>query len=319
MKYILRNAAAFLLAPVLLVAGCSGPQETSTYVGYVEAEYVYLAPLQDGRIEALNKREGDRVEPGDIIAMLDAEAQTLSAAQAKARRDEAAARARNLQTGARPEEIAQLEAALEEAKARLAEAKNARDRWLPLVKEDFASRDRGDEVIANYNAAKARVDAAAEAIRVASLGGRTAEQEAALNMAEAADAALAEAQWRLDERAIKAHAPGRIEQVFYRMGERVRAGEPIAAMIPDAGLKVRFFVPQAALPKLSTGASVNVIADGDERPISAVISFIAQEAEFTPPIIYSASSREKLVFMVEARLPATATLSPGLPVNVSAP
>ena len=299
----LRMVIVFSL--MIALSSCGGDEQHGIYTGYVEAEYVNLSAHESGRITKLLVEEGQTVAAGDPIAAMD---DTLQQSRLRA----AQARAANLQTGARPQELAALDAQLQEAQARLREAQAAYDRWTPLVAEDFASAARGDQVRADLDAAKARFAATEEAIAVAQLGGRDQELRAAL-------AAVDEAAWRLDERTITAPANGRVEIIFHRQGETASAGAPIVALLPDAVAKVRFFVPQSMAPTFSHGDVVEVYADGSAAPVDARISFIASEPEFTPPVIYSRGSREKLVFMIEARLPNDAGLHPGLPVDVSKP
>jgi HlyD family secretion protein len=134
---------------------------------------------------------------------------------------------------------------------------------------------------------------------------------------ESAQANESVAQWRLEQRTVHALIDARVEQVFHRQGEFVNAGSPVVALLPNNGLKVRFFIPQAKLPSLAVGQSIEVFSDGTSAPLTANISYISAVAEFTPPVIYSAEVRDKLVFMVEASLPSDAELNPGLPVDVS--
>jgi HlyD family secretion protein len=84
-------------------------------------------------------------------------------------------------------------------------------------------------------------------------------------------------------------------------------------------VKVRFFVPETRLGAVKVGQKVSLACDGCAAPIDASVSFIASQAEFTPPVIYSKDNRTKLVFLVEARpAPADATkLHPGQPVDVT--
>lgn len=302
----------------LLVAACADDGD-GVYVGYVEAEYVYVAAPQPGWLVALDVREGDIIATGDDLFKLDSEQQAAQLAAAQARAEEAGAMVDDIATGARPEEVRELEAQLDEARVRLVAAKSEFDRWTPLVREGNASQSRGDEVRANYRAAQARVAAAEDAIAVAKLGGREGRRSAAGAAADAALAAVAEAQWRLDERAVTAETAGTIEAIYHRKGEFVGAAAPVLALLPDDALKVRFFVPQADLSKIAIGDSMALRVDGTEDPIDATVSFIAKEAEFTPPVIYSAASRDKLVFLVEARPTDPAGLKPGLPVDVIAP
>ncbi len=302
----------------LLLVACAG-EDKAAYVGYVEAEYVYVAAPQPGWLVAIPPREGDIVAEGDILFELDKTQQTAQLDAAIARAREAGAMADDISTGARPEEVQELEAQLEEARVRLVAAKSEYDRWMPLVREGNASESRGDEVQANYRAAQARVSAAEDAIKVANLGGREGRRSAAGAAADAARAAVAEARWRLEQRDVRAEAAGTVEAVYHRKGEYVGAAAPVLALLPTDALKVRFFVPQAELSDFAVGNVVEVHADGVNAPVEATISFIAQEAEFTPPVIYSAASRDKLVFLVEARLAAAAGFKPGLPVDVVAP
>ncbi len=302
-----------------MMVACAPADNDGVYVGYVEAEYIYVAAPQAGWLQSLEVREGDEIGVGDLLFQLDQDQQKASYAEAAGRAAQADAQARDIATGARADEIAALEAQLEEAKARHTQAKAEMDRWLPLVEEGNASLARGDQVTADHKAAQARVKAAQEAIEVAKLAGRDAAQDAAAAASASAKAALDEADWRLGQRSIHAQVSGRVEEIHQRKGEFIRAGAPVVAILPRGNLKIRFFVPQADLMSVSVGAPVEISPDGADVPLDAVISHIASEAEFTPPVIYSAGSREKLVFLVEARLADSGLLRPGLPVDVFVP
>ncbi len=308
---------AALAGAAFSLAACAG-EEGAPYVGYVEAEYVYVAPPQPGWLLGLSVREGASVVEGDVLFELDKTQQAAQLDAALARAKEAGAMAEDIATGARPEEVEELEAQFEEARARLVAAKSEYDRWMPLVREGNASAARGDEVEANYRAALARVSAAEDAIAVAKLGGRSGRRSAAGAAADAALAAVAEARWRLEQREVRAEAAGTVEAIYHREGEYVSAAAPVLSLLPADALKVRFFVPQADLPGFSVGDIVQIYADSADAPVDATISFIAREAEFTPPVIYSAASRDKLVFLIEARLGDAEGLNAGLPVDVIA-
>ena len=81
-------------------------------------------------------------------------------------------------------------------------------------------------------------------------------------------------------------------------------------------MKIRFFVPETALGGLALGQTLQVRCDGCADDLTAKVSYISTEAEYTPPIIYSNETRSKLVFMVEARPDNGAELHPGQPVEV---
>lgn len=140
------------------------------------------------------------------------------------------------------------------------------------------------------------------------------DAEAALRSAEAK---LNSSQTRLARRRVASPAAGTVQQVYFRQGEIVPAGRPIVALLPPENLKVRFFVPEAVLPKIALGDTVSVSCDGCPANLTARVSFIARTAEFTPPVIYSLEERSKLVFLVEARPERPEALRVGQPVSVA--
>jgi HlyD family secretion protein len=248
--------------------------------GYGEADYIFLASEETGVVRELFVREGDAVEAGARVFTLDPQRLEFNAEGASAQSAAAAAAIRTAQ-----------------ADATLAQTNFARSS--ELFRRGFYSRAR-------YDADRAALDAANA--RLAQL-----RREAG-----AAIAASGLAQRRLGDANGEAPAAGTIEQIFHRPGEVVAAGQPIAALLTPANMKVRFFAPQAMLARLRVGARVNITCDGEgcEQPVPATVSFVAQEPQFTPPVIYSLDQREKLVFLVEARLNAPGPIRPGMPVDV---
>ncbi len=314
----LRNCLVSIGA-AFAAAGCGGSEENSTYLGYVEAEYTYIASPQNGWITSMPVREGDRVEAGDLLFELDKDRERAALAEADGRVEQASAQSADLRTGARPAEIAALQAQLEDAKAQLALAQAEYDRTKPLVEQGAVAVAVGDRAETDLNRGRARAKAAEEAIRVAELGGREAARGAAEAAADAAGAAREQAAWQLEQRSVTARRAGRIEIVVGRPGEFANAGQTVLAILPDDALKVRFFAPVEAVQAIAVGDTALLSAESGGQAVSATVTFIAAEPEFTPPVIYSRDVRDKLVFAVEARLPSGADLRPGLPVDVSLP
>jgi len=289
MNAMVKLAAAFAL---LGVTACDDAGAPGQYIGYVEAEWVMVAAPQPGWLIETTVAEGDRVEPGMVIAQLD---DTLQ----RARLEEAQSR------------LSQAEDQLSEARAAVELARTERNRARDLVKRGVSSKARVDKADADYKTAMARLKMAQENVSAAS--------EDAGTTGGAAHAQLDQARYFLTERQLTAKRAGRVEEVFHRTGEFVRAGAPILSLLPDDGLKVRFFVPQKELAALAPGGTVLVRHDGEADAVEASISHIAREAEFTPPVIYSEETRDTLVFLVEARLVNASHLRPGLPVTVTLP
>ena len=140
------------------------------------------------------------------------------------------------------------------------------------------------------------------------------DAQAALRTAEAR---LNSAKTRLERRSVASPAAGTIQEVYFRVGEMVQPSRPIVSVLPPGNVKVRFFVPQALLPKVKIDDRIAVRCDGCEANLAARISFISAQAEFTPPIIYSQEERARLVFRIEARPEQAEALRVGQPVSVA--
>jgi HlyD family secretion protein len=145
-----------------------------------------------------------------------------------------------------------------------------------------------------------------------------AQRDADQAQMDSQTAALDKARWSFDQKQQFAPANALVQDTLYRAGEWVAAGNPVVELLPPANIKVRFFVPQAVLPRIKPGQTVSVTFDGGTHACSATVNFISTQAEFTPPVIYSRENRAKLVFMIEAKFsPADAAdLRPGQPVDV---
>jgi len=145
-----------------------------------------------------------------------------------------------------------------------------------------------------------------------------AQRDADQAQVESQTAARDKAQWSFDQKQQFAPTNAFVHDTLYRAGEWVAAGSPVVELLPPANLKVRFFVPQAALPAIKPGETASVTFDGGPHAYTATINYISTEAEFTPPVIYSRENRAKLVYMIEAKFSLTdaADLRPGQPVDV---
>jgi len=317
------RAPSILLGMGLLIglsvplAGCLDEAEPRSYTGYVEAEWVYPGSTGSGRLVSLEVAEGDQVERGAVLGKLDAEDAGARWAEANAALSAAQHRLKDLQSGARQAEIDALNAQRAEAQAALDYARSERRRIEELVSKGHASPSRLDAVTAEERQAAAKVESLSKQVEVAALPARSEQIAAAEAEVEAAHARTEQARWMLSERTITAQRAGRIEDILHREGEVMSPGAPLVALLPRDGLKVRFFLPEAHLSRAALGDSVWLKLDGaPERPIEAKITFVSEEAEFTPPVIYSEKVRDKLVFRVEAAPVDPAGLRPGQPLDV---
>jgi HlyD family secretion protein len=301
-----------------LLAGCSGSR-TAGYQGYVEGEYVNVASPIAGRLDKLSVQRGQTVEAKAPLFSLEAEQEVAAKQQADEQFNAAQAQLADLKTGRRKPEVAVTQAQLAQAKAALQQA-------VLQLRRDEGQFDAGG--IARGQLEDSRANEAIKAARVRELEGQLdvtrlpAREDlirAQIAQVAAARAAQRQAAWRLDQKHPAASQAALVSDTLYRQGEWVAAGSPVVRLLPPGNVKLRFFVPEAAAGAIKPGRSVNVGCDGCGTGVPAVISYVSNEPEFTPPIIYSNETRAKLVFLVEARPSPenAARLRPGQPVAVT--
>jgi HlyD family secretion protein len=127
--------------------------------------------------------------------------------------------------------------------------------------------------------------------------GTQANLDAAVSALRVAEARVNTSETRLARRNGFAPVSGTIQQIYFREGEMVPAQRPVLSIMPPGNMKLRFFVPESELPKLAIGDEVRVSCDNCAPDLTARIYFIATQAEYTPPVIYSLDERNKLVYL----------------------
>lgn len=307
----------FLCAVPLLSAlfsSCTPPMPLAT--GYVEGDYVQIAALSTAQILTLSVAAGDRVDLGQTLVELETRDAKIALAQAEASVSKAESQLANLRQGRRPEEIAVIEAALVSAKAQADEAQRNADRLLDLSTKGVATETQRDDAATSAKVAKARLAEAEASLAVARLPAREGEIAAAEAARREATATLDQATWQLETRTLASPSAGRVTDIIRRPGEIAVAGQPILTLLPDGAVRLRLYLPEAALAGLEIGSLLDVRCDACPPGLTATVSYIADGPEFTPPVIYSVGSRQKLVYLVEARPVDGTALKPGQIVDV---
>ncbi len=288
-----------------LLAGSDRPRTLS---GYIEGENLFLAAPVAGTVTSVSAVEGARVAAGQQLFTIDPA--TLSAQGEQAEASITAARTQIASAEATARQ-AQADVAAASAEAERARADLAR---LLSVRADDAAAVAGKDIDAARAAlreATARVAAARQ-----TAAARRSQIAAARAQAEEAVGGKREIDIRVGQLSPQAPASARVEDVFYRPGEWVSANQPIVSLLPDDRVKVRFFVPEQQVARYRPGKDVRFSCDGCAGGLTATIRYVSPRPEFTPPIIYSRDSRDRLVFMVEALPKKPGGLQPGLPVDV---
>lgn len=289
--------------------------------GYVEGDFVDVAPQVAGRLEDVAVARGDAVRAGDALFRLDARVPQAALAEAKAERARVRAVHENLLSGKRPEEIAVIAAERQQAVARLhlAEAELTRQRGLKGTAASL--RQKLDAAEAERAQARARVAQLDAELEAAGLAARAPEIAAAAAARAAADAAVERAEAVLGHYAGVAPAAARVEDVMFQSGEVVETGLPVVRLLPPGNVVVRAFLGPHALARLPAGARAGLRCAACAPDAVAEVVFVSGEAAHAPPILYSREHSDKLTFLVELRPDAATarTLRPGQPVEIVPP
>src|SRR5215831_10568822 len=291
----------------------------TVWQGYAEADFVKVGPTQQGLLTSVLVARGDKVAAQGPLFTQDETADRAARDQAARQLKQVEEQLANLESGAKQTEIAQAEANLADAQATRDRVELDLRRAEKLAPSGAATQQRLDQVRADFRSAAAKVQALEAALaQQRSPFGREREIMAQQAMVDAARAAVEMAQWRLDQRRVSSPVSGVVADVLARPGETLQAGAPVVSLLPPENIFVRFFVPEPMLARVHRGDEVTIVCDNCPAQFRATISFIAPQAEYTPPVIYSESSRSKLVYLVEARPPRekASQLNPGQPVGV---
>jgi HlyD family secretion protein len=301
-------------------AGCTERGEPS-YQGYIEGEFVSVAPAVPGRLDRLLVACGDQATNGAALFVLESENEAAARRQARHQLVADEARLADLRLGKRPPEVDVIRERLAQASVEAKRAAADRER------DEIQYRSGGISA-AELEASRARAESLAAQVReferqidVAVLPARDDQIRAQEAAVAAARAALDQAEWRLGQKNVAAPRSGLVYDTPYRVGEWVAAGRPVVRLLPPENVKVRFFVPEGVVGGVLVGRPVRIRIDGCPSDVQMAVTYVSSEAEYTPPVIYSNETRSKLIYLIEARPSAAdaVRLHPGQPVEVFLP
>ena len=288
--------------------------------GNVDIRSVDLGFRVPGRIALLAVDEGAHVKEGAVLAQLDTQPLTDTLNAAEAQLQASGAELEKLRNGNRPQDIAQAEQQVADRSATLAQAKAEYERRAELVQTGAVSQALFDASKAQYLAAAAQLKSAQEALALQRIGPRREDIEAAEAQQALAGAQRDKARTDLRDATILAPADGIILTRAQEPGAIAITGQTVFVLTIDRPLRVRAYIAEPDLSRISPGMAVEVTTDGNPRTYHGSIGFISPTAEFTPKTVQTESLRTDLVYRL--RLIVTDpddALRQGQPVTVRVP
>lgn len=281
--WILGGAAILVLALVARAWWTNPPDLPSGFAvgnGRIEADEVGVATKYAGRVEEVLVEEGDLVQVGQLIARMDTFELDAELREAEALVREALER-RNVAA-----------ATIVQRKSECDLAEKEFDRAARLLAKNVAPQREVDIKKSRLQTSKAAC-AAAEA--------QFSDADAAI---DAARARVQRIQVRINETRLTAPVQGRVLYRLAEPGEVIGAGERVISLIDLTDIYMEIFLPSRDASRVSIGAEARIVLDAiPSRPIPAVVSFVAPEAQFTPKQVETQTERDKLMFRVKVRVP----------------
>ena len=312
-------AIALVLAAGVLAYSQRQARSEVQIVGVVRATEVRVEPEVDGQLVSIAVEKGAHVHAGDILAKLSAVELTAQVDQARAELASAVANRNNVYAGVRREQVDSLKAEISKANSRSEYMEAQLKRISTLAGKSFAPQQALDE--AENDDASARADVAeAQANYDAAVAGPTREERAIADaQVQAARAALAVLERRLDKMILRAPADGVVSVVAAEVGENVRAGQPILMVEASGKQWLSFNVREDHLGGLSVGETVDIgrdRADGAFKSIVTELRPLGAFATWQAERVIGDHDRNTLRLRVDPKV-EPAGLEPGMTVWIA--
>ncbi|WP_218932818.1 HlyD family secretion protein [Roseimaritima multifibrata] len=248
--------------------------------GRIEAVQVDISTKFAGRIEEVSVREGDLVQPGQVIARMDTSELDASLAQSQAR-------------------LAEVEQSVDQALANIAKSESDVD----LAKKQVS---RAEKLISNNAMSEAEYDTTVNTLAVAqaNLGATKAALRTQQFAVKAAEAQVKQIETQLDDAVLYSPVQGRVLYRLAETGEVLSAGGKVLTILDLTDIYMEIYLPADAAVRTPIGAEARVVFDvAPEYAARAKVTFVSPEAQFTPKQVETLDERDKLMFRVKVQLP----------------
>ena len=305
---------------ILVLAACGGRNDKNrlTLTGTVDSDPIRIASLVGGRLLEVKAVEGASVKSGDILGRIDPADLELQLKQAESAVRAAETQLVLIRKGVRSEDLATAREQVNQAEIAVDKAERERKRLARLYEEGSISAKALDDVSVQADQARSVLEQAKKQFEKAKTGARKEEIEAAEAGRDQAAAAADVLRKKIADCLVVSPAAGVVLHRLAEPGEVVAAGTSIATIADLSTVKITAYVSERDLGSVSLGTKASLRADSfPDKDFPAVVSRVADEAEFTPKTIQTREERVKTVFRIELTAAnPDGIFKPGMPVDV---
>ena len=273
-----------------------------TLYGNVDIRQVSLAFEGSGRIKALNVQEGDRVQEGQVLAVLDTQALEIQAKQAQAQLVVQQQAVDEQDAGTRPEEIAQAKAQVVSVQAQLDKATKDLQRYQALFNSTGGkaiSKQEIDGAQSNVNTAIASVKERQANLVLLEKGARKEDRTAAKAQVDVTKANLDLMQYKIAQSQLRSPVNAVVRARLQEVGDMTTAQKTVYTLALTNPKWVRVYANESDLSEIKIGSTAQVFRDSKpSQPIQGTIGYISSVAEFTPKTVQTEDIRTTLVYEV---------------------
>jgi HlyD family secretion protein len=324
-KRIVGKSFVYKFIPLAIIAnmyfgsfGCSSKHEgTIESSGILEAVEVNVASKVSGQLLQLNIREGDVVEKGDTLALIDNETQQLLLQQMQAGVDLADAQYRLLLNGARLEDLNSAEENVRQAESSFQTAKSDFERIKELFSTNSVSKKQFEDSESRVIITQAQYNSAKQNLQKLHRFARPEDLSAAKARVDQAKAQMGLTKKQIVDSYIIAPVSGTITYKPVEEGELIGTGTIIARISRLEKVELMIYVNEAELGKVKLGSHADVVIDTyPDKNYSATVIYVSPVAEFTPRNVQTKDERTKLVFGIKLEVEnPNGELKSGMPAD----
>jgi HlyD family secretion protein len=303
----------------IALAGCAKATNAIEASGTIEATSVQVSSKSSGEILHLDADEGSRVKRGALLAVIDHANLDIQLGQEKSGVDLAQAQLDLLTNGARGEDLAQAQEALNEANDTLGNAQEDFQRMESLFKAAAATKKQRDDAETRSTTAKAQASAAEQALKKLQNFARPEEVKAALARLDQEVYSVRLLEKTIQDCTVRAPADGIVTEKLVEEGELAAPGSGLFVITDLDTVKLTIYVPETDLGNIRLGEKARISIDSSPGAAYAgAVTYISPIAEFTPHDIQTRDERVKLVYAVKIEIPnPDGVFKPGMPADAA--
>lgn len=274
-----------LICLSFLVASCGSSEKEYDATGVFEATEVTVSAEQSGQLMRFEVNEGDAVDEGQELGLVDTTQIALKIQQAGA--------AKAVYRSQKPDMETQVAA----TRQQLAKARQEQQRYEELVGDGAAPRKMLDDATSQVKVLEKQL-----AAQVSSLNTQLSTLNSQLSTV---DVELSQLKDLMRKCHVVAPVKGSVLEKYVERGEFVTPGKPLLKMADTNRMFLRAYITSQQLQNVKVGQQVKVFADyggGEKKAYDGTVSWISSRSEFTPKTILTDDERADLVYAVKIAL-----------------